>query len=202
MILKHIDFPPLLMRGELLPALLLWGLMAAFFEQYRQQHPGDKPANVSPKSYSPDIWPTQGEHTAEKLQNEPHSKHNYGWDSPERHEIPQGDEGEYTAVRIKHEVSAQNRSDSSAGANRGDNGQRVCDGVHECGCHAANQVKHQVAQVPPCVFNIIAEDPQVKHISAQVQEPRMHEHGSENIAQIAEFDGCHQEIVGDKCKLV
>jgi hypothetical protein len=59
-------------------------------------------------------------------------------------------------VRIKHEVSAQNRGDGSTGANRGDNGQWVCDGVHECGCHAANQVKHQIAQVPPCVFNIIA----------------------------------------------
>jgi hypothetical protein len=34
--------------------------------------------------------------------------------------------------------------------------------------------------MPKSIFDVIAEDPEVEHIAAQVHPAAMHEHGSEN----------------------
>jgi hypothetical protein len=53
--------------------------------------------------------------------------------------------------------------------------------------------------VPETVFHIVTEDPQVKHVTSQVNPPGMHEHGSEERQKIAE--GIGNEAARDESPL-
>src|SRR5215467_11567317 len=45
---------------------------------------------------------------------------------------------------------------------------------------AGQQVKNEKFQVPELILDIIAKDPQIKHVAEQMQPAAMHEHGCEN----------------------
>ena len=45
---------------------------------------------------------------------------------------------------------------------------------------AAEQIEDQELHVPEAVLDVVAEDPQVQHVAAEVQPAAVHEHGGEN----------------------
>ena len=44
----------------------------------------------------------------------------------------------------------------------------------------AEQIEDQELHVPEAVLDVVAEDPQVEHVAAEVQPAAVHEHGAEN----------------------
>ena len=50
--------------------------------------------------------------------------------------------------------------------------------------------------MPKPVFHVVAEDPQIKQVAAQVNPPGMHEHGREERHKISA--GIGQKAAGDK----
>jgi len=60
------------------------------------------------------------------------------------------------------------------------------DGGHGVDCrlrqgraHATDQVEGEVLEVPHGVFDVVAEDPEIQHVPADVREARVHEHRDE-----------------------
>lgn len=47
--------------------------------------------------------------------------------------------------------------------------------------NSTEQVKKDEPDVPQPVLNVITEDPEIKHITGNMQEPSMEEHGGENV---------------------
>jgi hypothetical protein len=53
--------------------------------------------------------------------------------------------------------------------------------------------------MPKTIFDVVSKDPQVKHVTSQVEPPGMHEHGSEEGQKFT--PGIGKEASGDKCPL-
>ncbi len=51
--------------------------------------------------------------------------------------------------------------------------------------------------MPEAVFDIVAEDPQVQHVAAEVQPTAMHEHGAENGCDVG--SRIFREASGHEC---
>ena len=54
---------------------------------------------------------------------------------------------------------------------------------------AAEQIEDQELHVPEAVLDVVAEDPQVEHVAAEVQPAAVHEHGAENGRDVGSADG-------------
>ena len=50
--------------------------------------------------------------------------------------------------------------------------------------HSAQQIENHVLEVAEAIFNVVAEDPQIQHVSAEVQPAAVEKHGNENADQV------------------
>ena len=80
-------------------------------------------------------------------------------------------------MRKQQEVRPQHSGDSAACAYHGDHGLRIRKGISIGGRNAGKEIKEEEPGVPERIFNIVAEDPEVKHVSCNVKEPPVQEHG-------------------------
>jgi len=51
--------------------------------------------------------------------------------------------------------------------------------MRHCRSNAAEEVKEDEPEMAESVFDVIAEDPEVKHVAEDMEKPAVHEHGSE-----------------------
>lgn len=73
-------------------------------------------------------------------------------------------------ARVQHHIGSQYAGNGAAGPDHRHRAGGVEGCLAESGRHATKEVKQHKAEFPQRVFNIIAEDPQIEHVAAQVHQ--------------------------------
>ena len=99
-------------------------------------------------------------------------------------------------LRIHHEIGAHHAGDRAARAHHRHRRVRVRPRLRQRGRHAAQQVEDDEARVAHAVLDVVAEDPQVEHVAADVHQAAVQEHRGEQRDQ-RELGG-HQAVREDE----
>ena len=91
-----------------------------------------------------------------------------------------GSERDDAGMWVEHEIRAHDTGDRAAGANHRDDGVGRHERLPERGRNAAQQVEREEAPVAHAVFDVVAEDPEIEHVPADVQEAAVKEHRCEH----------------------
>ena len=88
--------------------------------------------------------------------------------------------GEDAGARVENEVGAHDSGDGAAGADDGDTGICIQQNVRDGRGQSAEEVEDEIAEVAKVVFDVVAEDPEEKHVATDVPVGSVQEHGSED----------------------
>ena len=89
------------------------------------------------------------------------------------------------ALREHQDIGAEHAGDGARGADVGHVRFRHREILGERRRDAGQQIEEQVFGVAEAVLDVVAEDPQVEHVAAQVQPAAVHEHGAEHRGDVA-----------------
>ena len=81
--------------------------------------------------------------------------------------------------RVGHHIRAQNARDRPARSDAGHRGLRIQQRVDNSRAQTAEQVKYEVREMTQPVFNVVSENPEVPHITDQMEPAAMQEYRSE-----------------------
>jgi len=102
------------------------------------------------------------------------------WDADLPEDAITANDSRHTGLRIEQNVRAQDAGDGAAGPEcrqrRVGADQDVNDGADD----AAKQIEDEKPTRPHPVFHVVAENPEVQHVPAQVEQTAMQEHTSEH----------------------
>lgn len=119
--------------------------------------------------------PDRGD-SRQELKKEPVSQNDEGWNRDEKDE----DEGQNSSARVENDVGAHDAGDGAAGSERWKGGVIIKNDVCEAGTDAASKVEKKIGEVAEVVFDVIAENPEEKHVPGDVHESAMEEHAGED----------------------
>lgn len=117
---------------------------------------------------------------AEELEEEPEPEHEQGRDADKFYEDEDKHQGENPGRWKEKQVGAQNPGNRPAGPDHGNGRVRIGEDLGEASSEAADQVKEEKAEMAQGIFDVVAEDPEIEHVSEEVQESAMEEHGRKN----------------------
>ena len=112
-----------------------------------------------------------------ELDEEPETQDKQGREADEFYENENKHQSKNPGVGKEQQIGPQDPGHSPAGANHGNGGGGVGQNLGQSGKEAANQVKKEEAQMAQRIFDVVPEDPQVEHVSEEVEESAMEEHG-------------------------
>src|SRR5215212_5012058 len=112
---------------------------------------------------------------AQELQDEPQDQ-----DDDRRHldqliEEAEEHQRQDARSRIQDEIGAEDRRDRAGRSDQRGAGRRVREDLAEGGHHPAGQVEQEEAKAAEAVLDVVAEDPQIEHVAAQVQPAAVEE---------------------------
>lgn len=118
-----------------------------------------------------------GDGSAEELVEEPVAEHEPGG-HVKKEDGREPDQ--HASAGIENEISSENAGDGSAGSNSGKARAGVDENLGEGGGDATGEIKDQIFEVAEEVFNVVAEDPEKKHVAGDVHERCVQEHRGED----------------------
>jgi len=155
-------------------------------EKDDQQHPGDEAADVGEVGHAAGALQVAGVHrcgTEEELHHDPKAE------EEDRRDLADGDEDEdrnqrgHPLLRIEHDVGAEHAGNRPRGTDRRHARRGIHHRVGQRGDQAAREIEEEVSGVPEAILDVVAEDPEVEHVPAEVQPPAVkkhrHEHGDD-----------------------
>ncbi len=122
----------------------------------------------------------QLDRAAKELEDEPKAQVDHGWNFDEPGNDEDWHQGKHATSRIENEIGPQHAGNR---ARRADRGNRRIRGGQRLRCErngAAEQVKQQEPEVPQTIFDVVAENPKVKHVPDDVGPPSVQKHRGEN----------------------
>ena len=140
------------------------------------QHSQQESADVSPPSDASRSSDSNGSDSRHELKQKPIPQDDERRDGNEENE----DERDHASAWIKNDIGAHDGGDCAAGSEGRQIRMKVKDNVGDPGTDAANQVKQKIWEVAEVVFHVIPEDPEEKHVSADVKPVIVQEHAGEN----------------------
>src|SRR5258708_22162047 len=108
----------------------------------------------------------------EKLQDIPQTQKDYGGYGQRE----DNHEREDPRTRVEQDIRAHHAGYGSAGPNCGDAGVEVENNVEQTGADPADQVKEEIREVAEEILDVVAKDPEEKHVSAQVKPVGVEKH--------------------------
>src|SRR5260370_10941151 len=119
----------------------------------------------------------------EKLQDIPQNQKNYGGYGQREDDNEREDE----SARIKQHRGAHHAGYGYAGPNCGDAGVEVENNVEQTGANPADQIEEEIREVAEEILDVVAKDPEKKHVSAQVKPVGVEKHAG-NQGQEGNFE--------------
>lgn len=113
---------------------------------------------------------------AEDLDEEPEPQNNQSGYADKANEEKDKDQSEYPRAREEEQIASQDAADGSAGSDHRDRRSGIRKNLGRPREKAANQVKKEEAKMSEGIFNVISENPEVKHIPKQVEKTTVEEH--------------------------
>ena len=139
--------------------------------------PGDKAADVRHIRYAPALDTIEtGSVLIDELNHYPEAKNDYGGkfycceEETEEHKIAD------SVARKHYEVCAEHTRYRARRTKGGNYRRGVGEDLGERRNKPGNQIEQQKLEMPKVVFDVVAEYPEVKHVSQQVKPPAVHEH--------------------------
>src|SRR6266852_3082796 len=83
---------------------------------------------------------------------------------------------EYARPRIEQHIGAHHSGYGSAGPNCGDAGVEVKNDVKQTRSNPADKIKEEIREVPEEVLDVVAEDPEKKHVATEVKPVGVEKH--------------------------
>jgi len=90
------------------------------------------------------------------------------------------DQRRHPRFREQQQVGAEDSGDGTRGADRRHARGGVEERVGQRREEAAGDVEDEIAEVVEAVLDVVAEDPEVEHVAAEVQPAAVHKHRGEN----------------------
>src|SRR5206468_10682569 len=122
----------------------------------------------------------EGGGASEKLKDEPQSEDDDGGNLAHGDEEKDRDQRGYARAGKHHDISAQHAGDRAGRSDGGHARVRIHDGVRQRGQDSADQIEKEVLRVAEAVLDIVAKDPEIEHVSAEVDPAAVEKHGDED----------------------
>jgi hypothetical protein len=148
----------------------------ARLEDLHQDQPHDKTSDVSKKGNIRE----RPSPNAEELKEEPEAQDKKRRKADELYKKDDKEQGENPSSGKKKQVSPQDPGHCPAGANHGNGRAGVGKHLGETGSETADQVEAEETEMAQRILDVVPEDPEVEHVSEEVEEPAMEEHGRKN----------------------
>src|SRR5262249_49367858 len=97
-------------------------------------------------------------------------------------------QGENLCPRIKQYIRTEDAGNGSAGPDRGDYRVDIRCDMGQRSEDATDQVEDRIPNVPHCLFDVIAEDPEEEHVADQVHETAVQENARQDAGR-RRYDG-------------
>src|SRR5215831_7064244 len=140
-------------------------------KQANQNHADDKSSDVCPPGDSARITGCRRKcrGSIQKLHEKPEAKDDESryFDHLDKNEDRH--QRQNARERIGNEVRSENTGNCATGANAGDGAVVIQYGVNDTRSQPAQQVEYEVAEMAKAVLNVVAEDPEIPHVSNQMQ---------------------------------
>ena len=117
---------------------------------------------------------------AEELDKKPEPQDEQGRKTDQLNKDKNKKQGENARARKKNQISTQNPGHRSAGPNHRNGRFGIGKNLSQAGNQTTDQVEKKEAEMPQRILDVIPEDPQVKHVSEDVEKPTMKKHGRKN----------------------
>jgi len=117
----------------------------------------------------------EGTKRRKKLQDEPVAEDQHGGNWHEENE----DEGQDAGARVENCVGAHDPGDGAAGPQGRNTRMHVEQHVQEARADSAKQIEKQIGDVAVEVFDVVAKNPEEKHVAGDVQQAGVQEHAGE-----------------------
>ena len=114
-----------------------------------------------------------GRESVKKLEYEPESQDEH---SRHRHypdEEPKEYQSQDSRPRKSDHVSAQNSSNGAGCPYHRDPGIGRGKNVQKAGCQSTQNVKDEKLCMTKLIFNVVSKDPEIKHVTCQMEKPSM-----------------------------
>jgi hypothetical protein len=114
---------------------------------------------------------------AEQLDKKPETQNNHRGKTNQADKKEDEHQGQHPGVREKKQVSPQDPGHGPACADHGNRGIGDGKNLRHGGRQSTEQIKNEEAKGPERIFDVVPEDPEVKHVAKEVQDPAMEKHG-------------------------
>src|SRR5215471_11357712 len=168
-------------RRNLPEALIAFRAPLSRPQDQKQRHSGQEASEMGkPRDLSSFRPGRPGDQAAQELDQEPEPQDEERGDADQADEEAHDDEGEDVGSRKKQQIGAEHPGHRPARSDHGDGRVRIERHLRERGDKARRQIEDQKSTVTQGVLDVVAEDPQVEHVAADVQEAPVQEHRREN----------------------
>jgi hypothetical protein len=117
---------------------------------------------------------------AQELDKEPEPQDEKRRKADEFYEYENKHQGENPGVGEEQQVGPQDPGYGAAGPDHGDGRTWVGKYLGQGGRKTTDQVEKKEAEMAQRIFDVIPEDPEVEHVSEEVEEPSVEKHGGKN----------------------
>jgi hypothetical protein len=114
------------------------------------------------------------------LNEEPESQDDQGRNPDQLHKDEEKEQSKNPRAREEQQIGTQNAGDSPARTNHGNFQVRVSDNLDYGSEKTTNKIEEEKTKMAKSVFNVVSENPKIQHVSEEVQETTMEEHGGKD----------------------
>lgn len=132
----------------------------------------------------------------DELQQEPITQNDESRDG----EKEDYDEGKHPRSRIKDDIRTHDAGNGAAGAESGNGGVEIEDDVAQVRANSANEIEEKIGEMAEVILNVVAEDPEEEHVSADMEKAAVEEHAGQDGEKRGAKSDVAVEEGGDSCR--
>ncbi len=141
---------------------------------------------------------SQAQKAVKQLEHKPEPQDKQRGDPGDLHKVETWDQHPDRGVGVKDQVHGKHPGDGPTGSHTGNAREGSDEHLSQAGYNPGSQVEKGVTHMPQRILNIIAENPQVQHISEQVTPAPVKEHRGEQSKRRPGIAVWMGEEVGDQ----
>ncbi len=161
-----------------LSGFVMGAVVGSAWQDPQKNHPEHETPDVGPPGHPPgrSVGNTERTGPLKELHDEPEPQNDDRGDFYDLYEEEQRHERQNLRPRVEQQVCTEDSGDRSAGADAGDFDVGIDCRVDSAGAESCQKVEERKTPVAQAILHVIAENPQVPHVSDQMQPSAVQEH--------------------------
>ena len=152
------------------------------WKQTDQEDPNDESPDMCPPRNAArliDARCGQGCSAVKELHEEPESKDDHGGYFDDLEEYKYGDKRKDPGKWIRNQIGAQDAGNRATGSDAGNRTAAIQNRVDNSRADTAQKIEYEKGEMPQAVLNVVAKNPEVPHVTDDMQPAAVQKHGRE-----------------------